>query len=117
MAKVRRATPADALGIAEVNVASWRGAYAGLLPQPFLDSLSVESRTGQWRRQLEDPSVVALVAVDAGDSVIGFASTGPSRDADADDSTGELYAIYLHPSAWGSGIGAALHDEALLGLQ
>lgn len=37
--------------------------------------------------------------------IVGFVSIGPGRDADAD---GELYAIYVHPKHWGTGIGREL---------
>ena len=37
--------------------------------------------------------------------VVGFASTGPSRD---EDELGELYAIYVEPDAWSTGAGRAL---------
>jgi ribosomal protein S18 acetylase RimI-like enzyme len=102
----------DATAIAKVHVASWRGAYAGLLPQPLLDTLSVQRRAEQWRDQLADTEQVTLVAVGVTEEVIGFASVGASGDADADASTGELYAIYLSP-LWGVGIGSTLHDAAV----
>jgi GNAT superfamily N-acetyltransferase len=51
-----------------------------------------------------------MVAV--ADGVIrGFATTGPCRDNDA-RSAGELYAIYVHPDWWGSGMGLALIGDA-----
>jgi GNAT superfamily N-acetyltransferase len=99
--------------MAEAYVASWRTAYAGLVPQEMLDELSVEGRTQQWRRQVEDPLVTTLVACDPDEQIVGLASLGPSRDGDADTSVGELYAIYLHPGAWGTGAGATLHASAV----
>src|SRR5665647_1820355 len=42
---VRRAEPQDAPVVARVHTASWRQAYRGLLPQEYLDALSVEART------------------------------------------------------------------------
>lgn len=46
--------------------------------------------------------------VELGEGSVGFASFGPSRDEDAAPDTGELYAIYLAPEAWGKGAGRAL---------
>lgn len=36
---IRRAGPTDAPALAALHVASWKGAYAGLLPQDYLDRL------------------------------------------------------------------------------
>jgi len=116
MAEIRRAGLDDATAIAEVHVASWRGAYAELLPQSLLDALSVERRADQWRDQLADPEQTTLVAVDGLRGVVGLASVGESRDTDTDASTGELSAIYLHPSVWGVGLGRALHEAAVAAL-
>jgi len=49
---VRDARSADAPGIAEVHVASWRAAYAGQLPDGFLRKLSVDERTRSWRSRI-----------------------------------------------------------------
>ena len=46
--RIRTATPEDARAIAEVHVASWRAAYRGVLPDTYLDRLSVdENKTFQ----------------------------------------------------------------------
>jgi GNAT superfamily N-acetyltransferase len=37
--------------------------------------------------------------------VVGFVSVGASRDADA---SGELFAIYVEPDHWGTGVGGDL---------
>ena len=41
---IRRATVDDADAIATVHIASWRGAYAGIVPDAFLASLDVAAR-------------------------------------------------------------------------
>jgi GNAT superfamily N-acetyltransferase len=116
---VRPAQPQDAEAIARVQVESWRGAYRGLLPDALLDGLSVVRRRDGWRLTLERPLPRSHVLVaDDGGEVVGFASVGPSRDADCDPAAvGELYTLYLLPSRWGLGVGAALHDAALAALR
>jgi GNAT superfamily N-acetyltransferase len=109
---VRLAQVADAPAIAHVHIAAWRGAYAGLFPQSYLDALDVESWTQGWIRQLEsaeDPHRAVLVG---GDPLAGFAVVSPSRDDDAPDDVGELVAINLAPPAWGTGLGRALLEAA-----
>ena len=108
----------DARAIAEVHVASWRHAYRGLLPDDYLDRLSVEEREKQRREHLEDPSSEwgTLVADDAG-RVVGFSTYGPSRDDDATDATGEVPAIYLDPDVVGTGVGRELFAETVVALR
>src|SRR3972149_5458465 len=52
-------------------------------------------------------------AADGAGRAVGFAVTGPSQDADADERTGELYAIYLDPDRFGRGIGKRLLEHAI----
>lgn len=112
---VRSANVTDAAGIAAVHVASWQQAYAGLIPQHYLDSLSVQDRTQTWEQVLSQPPVPGVVTLVAEQDrrIIGFASIGPSRDDDAEPNTQELRGIYLHPDHWGAGHGHTLHAQAL----
>jgi ribosomal protein S18 acetylase RimI-like enzyme len=105
---VRGATVDDARMIAEVHVASWRWAYRGQMPDRILDSLSVDEREANWRRSLEDGKAQAAVAIDAAGALVGFVETGPAGDDDADEWTGEVYALYLLQQVAGSGVGSAL---------
>ena len=111
---IRRASLPDARAVAEVHVASWRWAYRGDLPDALLDALSIDDREAAHVQQIGDPGTTTdvVVAVGNGGAVVGFASTGPTRDDDAPPGTGELYAIYLVQDAAGTGVGQALLDRA-----
>ena len=119
-ASVRPATLADADAIGLVHVRSWRSAYRGKMPQDHLDGLDPARRAEQWRRIMEEtePSRGGVLVAEAeGDGITGFASFGPSRDSDTDPRvTGEVFAIYADPAAWGTGIGRALMATAVTGL-
>lgn len=110
-AVIRRARPEDARFLAEVHVGSWRHAYRGLLPDTYLDRLSVEDRVGAWRETLADPAWGVFVAEVDG-NIVGFASFGPSRDDDAGQDVGEIPAIYVEPSVLGTGVGRELFAAA-----
>lgn len=113
---VRSAVAADAELIADAQVRAWQAAYPGLMPQEYLDGMSVSDAAGSWARLLSRSTEAARVAVVMlGDRVSGFASFGRDRDGD-DDVVGELYAINLHPAAWGAGAGRALLSHAQAGL-
>jgi GNAT superfamily N-acetyltransferase len=108
--RIRRPGPADAAGIAEVHVATWQSAYTGIFPDDFLSAMSVEHRTEVWNRILEEAADgVGLHVAVAGSRIVGFAHGGPSRDTDAGDAA-EVYAVYVLPEYWGTGVGRALLD-------
>lgn len=113
-AAVRPATLADADEIAAIHVRSWQAAYQGLMPQDYLDGLDPAARAARWRRNLAalDWSARGVLVVTDGDQnpgIAGFAAYWPTRDDDGDPArTGEIAAIYLHPAAWGRGLGQQL---------
>lgn len=115
MTTYRPARIADAADIARVHVETWRVAYAGLLPDAFLAAMSVPAGTARWEAHIETPERIVYVADDSGE-VVGFASAGPPRDADAPEDAGEVYAVYVHPAAQRHGHGAALLRSVTAGL-
>jgi GNAT superfamily N-acetyltransferase len=115
--EIRNAALDDAVGIATVHVASWRETYRGMVPDEFLDNLSVQRRTAQWVNSLSDPENIyhrAFVAVVDG-QIAGFSNYGYAVET-ASDFRGELFALYLLKSAQGRGIGGQLIRAAADGL-
>jgi ribosomal protein S18 acetylase RimI-like enzyme len=112
--RIREAEPKDARDIAEIHVRSWRAAYRGQLADDFLDGLNVEDRLEMHRLALENPPAEyrMWVAEEEG-RTIGFAVTGKSEDADADERTAEVFAIYLDPDHVGTGVGRSLLSHAV----
>lgn len=108
---VRDAIPQDAAEVARVHVRSWQVAYRGLFPDDYLDGLRAEDRMARYTFGDGHPDRPATIVAVAGDTVCGFATTGPSQDEDA-AAAGELFAIYLDPHAWGRGVGRSLMTEA-----
>jgi GNAT superfamily N-acetyltransferase len=106
--RIRAATSGDALAIESARVHGWRVAYRHVFPAEELDALPIDAK--RWRARLADPPTgwSTFVAETEGE-VVGFASTGPSRD---EPGIGELYAIYVQPDAWGTGAGRALIERA-----
>lgn len=109
--EVRPAEPGDAAAIAAVHLAAWRAAYGHVFPGDALRDVSAAEREGAWRRTIGGaaPRRRVLVAGPPGGDPRGFAVWGPTRDADGDPATtAELYSLYVHPGAWGSGLGRVL---------
>ena len=105
---IRPATPDDALAIETLRVHGWRSAYRHVFPAAELDALPVDAE--RWRSRLHvPPPGWSTVVCEVEGRVVGFASTGPSRD---EDEIGELYAIYVDPDQWSTGAGRALMAAA-----
>jgi GNAT superfamily N-acetyltransferase len=104
----RPATGADVDGIAQVRVRGWQRAYRGIVPQPLLDGMDPVAEAAGWRTRSLDGHHVA----EAGGRVVGWLLVGPYRsDPDepgAGPGCGEVLALYVHPDAWGRGVGRAL---------
>ncbi len=108
---VRRATPADTEAIGRIHTDAWRWAYDGLFDPEFLAGRDASRSTAMWQRVITEGMAAVLVA-ERDDAVVGFASWGTSRDEDAADA-GELYAIYLDPTRYRTGVGSALMARVL----
>jgi GNAT superfamily N-acetyltransferase len=106
--RIRFASAADAEGIERVRVRGWQTAYRHVFPPDALDAMQVE--WSRWARRLERPPAGwATFVAELDGRVVGFASVGPSRD---ERRIGELYAIYVDPDVWSSGVGRALIERA-----
>ncbi|MBX9247077.1 GNAT family N-acetyltransferase, partial [Actinotalea ferrariae] len=107
---VRAGVPDDAPALARVHVAAWRGAYRGQMPDAYLDGLDVERWTEGWRRMFAQGRAEHLHVAELDGTLVGFVDVGPEREPAPEDppGRGELYAINVHPDAWGAGAGPAL---------
>jgi GNAT superfamily N-acetyltransferase len=112
--EVRRARLDDAAAIAAVHVGAWQSAYVHIFGKERLAELDAERRTGGWERVLAERHEEEVFVAERDGSLVAFASVGPSRDGEA---SGELYAIYALPEAWGTGAGPELMREALTALR
>ncbi len=116
---VRVARAADAERLAHVQVASWREAFAGLVPDAVIAELTSEEAVGQfaehWQESISSPPTsrhrVHVAVEKPGDpEILGFAACGPATDEDLWPATdGELYELHVVPSVAREG-----HDERLL---
>lgn len=118
MIEVRDAVLDDADGLATAHIDGWRVAYRGIVPDEYLDAEAFATTRRDWWQAWTwqtDVSIRLFVAT-IHERVVGFGHTGPemrgSAASDVGTETaarrGEIYAFYLHPSAWGSGAAGAL---------
>ena len=116
---VRAARVADAPGLALVQVASWRAAFSGLVPDAVISELSgpdaISQFTERWRDAISSPPtskhrVHVAVGEPGAPEILGFAASGPATDEDLwPGSDGELYELHVAPGAAEDG-----HDQRLM---
>ena len=111
--EIRQATVKDCPGLAQVQVDSYRTAYAGLFPQSYLLRFSYEEQEQDWREWLaagtED---VLLVAVSAEDQVMGYVLARADPDL-FPGYNAEILALHVRQSSQRKGIGQALLGRAV----
>ena len=113
----RRATIADSLAVARVHVQSWRESFKGIVPQSFLDKMSVQDRARAFRTGFADDDYRMFIAETPKNGLIGFADFGKARKTDRPYQA-ELYAIYLLRDFQRQGVGRKLFTlgvESLVG--
>ncbi|MET9291327.1 GNAT family N-acetyltransferase [Streptomyces sp. NPDC003077] len=112
--RIREMTEADVEDVSALRIRGWQVAYPGLVPQPYLDGLDIAEDVEQRRKFLADapPDVVNLIAERAGE-VVGWLAFGPARDRDVPAGEGEVYAVYVRPGDFGTGVGRALMKACL----
>ncbi len=121
---VRPARAADAAEIARIQVATWRIAYARLLPADVLAEATQDRAAGRWEAAVARPPTPRHRVLVAQEQhwLVGFVAFGPATPADLDgpepaaeaevaagtgpvnagdpDRTGEIVALLVEPR-WG----------------
>ena len=113
---IRKATVADAAGIARVQVGSWRDSYRGIVADEWLDSLSVEQRTEVFRQRLGERGAefYEMFVAESDGEIVGVCDVGEPRGRAPDcDCAAELYMIYVSYNQQRRGIGQQLFRRAL----
>ena len=124
---VRDARPEDAEAIASIARASWHAAYGGFLSDDAIDATVDEwYAPGTLRRHIGAAGAFLVAEADP-DEPNDLGETDSPDEADTDGATGTgtllgfahvryapeignvvLRRIYVHPDAWGAGVGSAL---------
>jgi GNAT superfamily N-acetyltransferase len=113
---IRPASLRDAKTIASIHAQVGETIDAKLVPAEFFKPQGADARLSYWREAIEfgEPQVQVAVADD--NTIVGFVGYDRSRDPGSKPTVGELWALYVLPSHWGTGAGLALWDAAREGL-
>ena len=118
---VRAPALADVDELARINIDTWIAAYRGIVPDERLQ-MDLDVYRERWRGNVLTPRPgVRYIVGEIDGRVAGYSTSGPYRlqgDASDADATGlgEVYSLYVDPAEQGSGVGRAVHDEALVWL-
>ncbi|MGW9373782.1 N-acetyltransferase family protein [Streptomyces xanthophaeus] len=114
MVHVREMNAADIEAVSTIRVRGWQTAYADIVPQTYLDAMTVEGDAGQRRQWFSQPGRKSRDLVALGDhGPMGWICFGPWRSEIPDlGRAGEVYALYISPDLIGQGIGRILLGEA-----
>jgi ribosomal protein S18 acetylase RimI-like enzyme len=126
MVRIRPASAADGLSVAQIRAESWRTAYADVFPAATLAERTAPAavaKEGEWRSAHPIDGVLIAEEPDDKPAMIGFVSFGPERGQDdepgepqqepPEHGRAEIYAIYVLPDRWSTGTGRALMDAVL----
>lgn len=114
---IRLATTQDAAGLAQVQITSYRTAYAPILLASFLAQFSPEEQTQDWHDLLsaDNDEIVYVAEVDAGE-IVGYA-LGRPRASGGVNFASELVAMHVLPPHQRQGIGRQLFAAMATHLQ
>tara|TARA_Y100001001_G_scaffold127328_1_gene126110 strand:+ start:231 stop:758 length:528 start_codon:yes stop_codon:yes gene_type:complete len=98
--------------LATIHVQGWQAGYKDLVPDDYLENLSVDEYKSKWQLWLKELAQGYVAEVDG--IAAGFVSFGKIRTRLPCDKgviplySGEIYALYLKPDYWRMGLGSQL---------
>jgi len=116
MYKIRNAILEDCLGIAKTQVDSYRTAYAGLFPLPYLEHFTYAEEEQDWIQMLtSNTEDILLVAISQEREIVGYILARAKPDIFPGYDS-EIVALHVRQSFQGKGIGKALLSHAIKNL-
>ena len=109
---ILQANKKEAQNIAKIHYSVWTTAYSGIVPDVYLQKMSLESLVNFWKKHIvdlkENNNDIVLIAKDKKHGVIGFASGGPERTHNFPSYQMELYGLYVLNDFQNKGVGTML---------
>lgn len=106
---IRKANQSDLLAVATINTRNWRETYTNILPDEYLNTLSVAESQKKWQKFIENP-VTTLQVVEIDNEIAGFVAT--SND-DQIESAIYVDALHISNHFQRKGLGTKLLNKVL----
>ena len=104
--------PSDAADLAHVHVKAWRETYRGLLPQAYLDRMSLDAHARRFGARLEHPGVNQVtLAAEARSGLVGYCEGHAWASPFGGEA--EIHTLYVLRAAQGGGVGKRLLQDAV----
>ncbi len=113
--KIRPARLEDCTSLAQVQVESYRTAYAQFFPPAYLARFNYDAQAEDWRSLIAAGKDILLVAETDGGAVVGYA-LGRRNEEKASPFDGELVAMHVARAYHRQGIGRKLLAAVAAGL-
>jgi len=105
--EIRTAAVSDTPIVAHIVNEAWKTAYAGIVPQSVLDSLSDDKKAAQLRVGLERYPNMQYFLFEADGVPLGASCLHPAREDDLEGAA-EFSFFYFLPQVWRHGYGTVL---------
>ncbi|MBN2700833.1 MAG: GNAT family N-acetyltransferase [Methylothermaceae bacterium] len=102
---IRSAQVGDEAQIAQVQVDTWRFAYANIIDHEFLANLPYEGSEKKWQKIIKKQAPFFVADIEG--RVVGFVVGGKSRIRN-ENCAAEIFALYIYPKYQNLGIGRSL---------
>lgn len=106
--RIRPARLEDAPDLARIQVDSYRSAYAGILPEDYLDQFSLDDQERDWIEMLGPKGSDGILIAEDGDSRLSGYAVGRAPASYPQPYDCELVSLHVRRDAHRRGIGRAL---------
>ncbi len=107
---IRKAHIEDIEKIAEIYVYNWKKTYKALLPETFLNSITIPAKIHYWREYINKPCHFVFVYTDNSNNIYGFVALKEEKEI---PNCLYLDSLHIKNSCQGKGIGSKLISFAL----
>lgn len=109
---IRPIRDVDAEAMGRVHAKVWHETYDGIISSATLENVSPRRLAELWTHYADQGDEIRHAAALVDGEIIGFAASGPARDAEA-PAAREFYFVYLLDSWHRKGIGRKLFDAVV----
>jgi GNAT superfamily N-acetyltransferase len=105
--RIRTAATTDTPAMARIYVETWQSTYRGILPDAYLDAMTVADTSNTLGREMRAAGACVLVAESEGGQLRGLITGGIDRRRDCIYG-GEIFSLYVREAYQRRGIGLGL---------